>query len=202
MKNSKFNSYDDLSNYMMDMANDGFNIVTVTHYKEALLLLRKLLHFEKLKVGIIDIAEPHYNNYDKEYYVSVSEDMFVSVEPAYVNGKYLDSEADIALLHESASSSILKHLDCKNCYELNIPNIDEHTINKSDSENITDEGKIRDVYGADYNLFDNLVHNITFLIFNYVDGENYPETGTLRKFEDRSLDEEMMEDAIFQWLWS
>lgn len=134
MRRNFFENYEELSEYMVDKAQDGFYTVAVLFYKDALNLLRELMCYDAVEVEALDIHSKEYDGYNKEYYVSLADDMVVSVEPAYVNGRYLDTEADLTLIDGDANSAIIKNLPDNKCHEIYI-GISEN------SEMIKDEDK-------------------------------------------------------------
>lgn len=118
MRRDYFKDYEELSNYMVDKAQDGFYTVTVLFYNDALKLLRELVRYDDIEVEALNIQPEEYDGYDKEYYVSLADDMVVSVEPAYVCGRYLNTEADLTLIIGDASSSIIKDIPENKCHEI------------------------------------------------------------------------------------
>lgn len=142
MKIDKFESYEDLCEHMITLAQNGFHSVAVLLFDDAILLLKEFMRYEDLKTGLLNIASPSYDKYTKEYYVSLSEDMVVSVEPAYASGKYLNAEADITFLHGDVHSSITEQADLKNCHELKIGNDGIDDIDNIDD--INDKNDIDD----------------------------------------------------------
>lgn len=125
MRRYYFKNYEELSDYMIDKAQNGFYAVAVLFYEDALRLLRELMFNNDIDVGALDIKPEQYEGYNKEYYVSIADDMVVSVEPAYVGNRYLDTEADITLIDGSASSTIIKNLPVTKCCEIKIGDIDD-----------------------------------------------------------------------------
>lgn len=120
MKRSFFKNYEELSDYMIDKAQDGLYTVAVLFYNDAINLLRELMRCDDVEIEALDIKPEEYNRYSKEYYVSMADDMIVSVEPAYVCGRYLDAEADLILIDGDASSAIIKNLHDDKCCEIYI----------------------------------------------------------------------------------
>lgn len=120
MRRTLFDDYEELSDYMIDKAQDGFYTVAVLFYDDALGLLRELMRYDDVKTEVLDIEPKEYDGYDKEYYVSLADDMVVSVEPAYSDGRYLSAEADITLIHGDASSAIIKNIPDDKCLEIYI----------------------------------------------------------------------------------
>lgn len=120
MRRKIFDSYEELSDYMVDMAQNGLYTVAVLFYEDAIKLLRELMLYTEVDVESLEIMPPEHEGYEKEYYISIADDMIVSVEPAYVGDKYLDAEADLTLIDGEASSTILKHIPDNKCREIYI----------------------------------------------------------------------------------
>ncbi len=118
MRRNFFEDYEELSDYMIDKAQDGLYTVAVLFYDDALCLLRELMRYDDVEIEALDIKPEGYDGYDKEYYVSLADDMVASVEPAYVGGRYLNAEADLTLIDGGASSAIIKNLPENKCHEI------------------------------------------------------------------------------------
>lgn len=120
MRKQYFKNCEELSNYMVDKALHGYYTVAVLFYDNAIDLLRELMRYDDINLESIDIQPVEYKGYDKEYYVSIADDMIVSVEPAFVDGRYLNAEADLTLINGDASSTIIKDISENKCREIYI----------------------------------------------------------------------------------
>ncbi len=127
MRRYHFEDYKKLSDYIVENAQNGFYTVTVLFYDDALALLRELIRYKDVNIEALDIKPVEYDGYDKEYYVSLADDMVASVEPAYVGDRYLNAEADLTLIVGDASSAIIKNLPANKCREIYIGNADDET---------------------------------------------------------------------------
>lgn len=105
---------------MIKKAKDGVYTVAVLFYYDAIELIRDLMKNSEITVEAVEIVPPEYNNYDKEYYVSLTGDMYVSAEPAYVDGRYLTTDANLTLIDGEAKYEIIKDLPDINCREIYI----------------------------------------------------------------------------------
>lgn len=117
-----FNTYDKLAEYMFNKAGDGFDITSTLFAEDATELLRFLTKYDEVYIGEINVAQPEYGDYNKEYYVSLSGDMVLTIQPAWYGDEYIYAEPDIMLIHGEASSSIVKMLSLENCIEIYIHN--------------------------------------------------------------------------------
>lgn len=122
MKAEYFRNHEKLSDYMIKQAENGFYTVAALFYDDAMKLVRELLRYDDVVVEALEILPEEYNGYDKEYYVSVTEDLIVSAEPAYRDGKYLYADGEITLLEGSISSEILKYVGIQSSIEITIGN--------------------------------------------------------------------------------
>ena len=115
-----FENCQELAAYMADKAQDGFYTVAALFYKEANELLRELLLYEDIEAEAIILEPSEYSGYEKEYYISLADDMILSVEPAYVDGHYLNACADLLLVDAEANYKIVADEDDRKCREIYI----------------------------------------------------------------------------------
>lgn len=120
MRRNFFDNHKELCEYMIDKAQDEMYSVAVLFYDDAIKLIREIMMYDDIEVEALEIKPYEYDCYDKEYYVSLADDMIVSVEPAFAGGRYLDAEADLTLIDGNANSAILKHLQGNKCHEIYI----------------------------------------------------------------------------------
>ena len=122
-----FEAHEDLAVCMCEMARDANTIVyAVVFYDDAKRLLQMLGSIEEVDFGNIELNNPQWNGYNKEYYVSVDENFEVNVEPAwhekneYHDAGYYRADNSIALIHSDANSKILEALKDCDCAEFEI----------------------------------------------------------------------------------
>ena len=120
MERSIFKNCSELSEFMIDRAQDGYYVVAALYYNETKDLLRELLLYEDVDTELIEIEPVENNGYDKEYYVALTDNMIVTVERAYKYGRYLQTDADLLLIDNEANSKIVADLDQKKCREIYI----------------------------------------------------------------------------------
>lgn len=120
MRRIVFEDYESLSDYMINNAEDGKYVVTVLFYEDALNLLRELMMYDEVQVTALDIEPVNYSGYDKEYYISLNENLEAAIEPAYANNGYLGTDADLMLVDADANSAVLKIADKEACREIYI----------------------------------------------------------------------------------
>ena len=91
MERSIFKNCSELSEFMIDRAQDGYYVVAALYYNETKDLLRELLLYEDVDTELIEIEPVENNGYDKEYYVALTDNMIVTVERAYKYGRLLQT---------------------------------------------------------------------------------------------------------------
>lgn len=121
MKELVFSNVSELSKYMMRRTNDSHRVVAVLFFDASADLVRKLLAHDSVTIGLMELSDVCYGDYEKEYYVSLSDDHVLSVEKAY-NGKYLCAEAELLLIDGDANSKIISSNSDSECIEINFRN--------------------------------------------------------------------------------
>ena len=149
MRRNFFGNHKELSDYMIDKAQDGLYTVAVLFYDDALCLLRKLMRYDNVEIEALDIKPEEYDGYSKEYYVSLTDDMVASVEPAYVGSRYLNAEADLTLIDGDANSAIIKNLPKNKCHEICVGITEDEMGNyvfKPDCDDDEKNDKLDDIF--------------------------------------------------------
>ena len=120
MKIMNFKDIHELSNYMFDKYDDGLCVVASLFFDDAADLMKDIIcNHHDIAVGYLNISNEEFDCYGKEYYVCL-DDGELSVEPAFVNNRYLITGADIMLLDGDASSSIIGVTGYDKCVEISI----------------------------------------------------------------------------------
>ena len=152
MERLYFENYETLSEYMLEMAESGEHIVAALFYADALKLLRELMIFEEVEPIGIEIEPEDYSGYDREYYVSVNEDLQIDIEKAYRNDRYLFTDPDILLAYGEVHSALLKDIPDRQCKEIYVG---EPYVENCDYE-YYHEGRDEDFDDADDDDDDNM----------------------------------------------
>ena len=124
MRKIVFNSYAELVDNMMDVANDGGTAYAICFFDDAKAVVKELLSREETDIGGIEISEPCYRGYNKEYYISVDGDFLVDVEPAWHDKNehndagYLWYDCEAVYVVGDANSASIKHMDKSKCFEI------------------------------------------------------------------------------------
>lgn len=139
-----FNGYAEIGEHMYKKANDGCNITATLFLEDAIGLMKDLMSYEDIEIGGVNVAKTEYNGYSKEYYVTLSEDLVLDVEPAWNDKCYLSAEPDIMLIDGNANSAIIKdipHSQCREIYIGESPS-EEYAYDEELLNSILDKAKI------------------------------------------------------------
>lgn len=151
MRRNYFEDFEELADYMIDAVQDEeeYYVNAVFFYKDAVKLAKELLRFENVSIEFFDIEPPEYNNYTREYYVTIDNNLGLSVEKAYNTEKdmYLLTDPGLLLLESTTSSAILKRLnkniDCREIY-VGKDSYEEYTETKKEQPKKTEKIVIKD----------------------------------------------------------
>lgn len=119
MDTISFLSHADLAEYMGEKALEGKTVTAVLFYEDAKVLLKELACFEDTTIENVEMHEPVWKGYDKEFYVTIDDSLCIWVEEAYheveetgFKGYYrFGGEDVIALIDSEASSLVVKAAD-------------------------------------------------------------------------------------------
>lgn len=132
MDSKVFESYEDFACEIvqkMQYVEDAIDIVCF--YEDARTMIRELILTGACTVGCVDIHDPEWKGYDKEYYITVSkvidDEWTIWCEPAMREHEtdYIYGEADICYLFDNCSSRIIKRIKSSLCYETTIADKDD-----------------------------------------------------------------------------
>lgn len=154
MKKKYFKDCKDVASYMYLSASSGTYIVAALYYDEAIEVLKHLMRHEDVDVELLDIAPVDYDNYNKEYYISITEDLVVNAEKSMFDNKYLKIDADCILIDANASSSIIINEDQNICREIYIG---EKNFDFIEDENVCKKCKECESKADDLDLLETLL---------------------------------------------
>ena len=116
MKRFLIDSLEDVASAMYE------NIVSIGHhdvmfvgkYEDAIVVIKELLMYDEVFPHYIKITSEFWDGYDKEYYVTLDEDMNVWCEKAYDSeySRYIYEETECLFIADDCSSAILSKIDC------------------------------------------------------------------------------------------
>ena len=99
-----------LANLMYENARTGKNVTAILFYKEAISLIKELLSYDSIIPEAFEIAPEDWDNYDREYYVQLGNNMTLAIERSY-RDKYIWTFNDITYIDKNASSDVIKMYD-------------------------------------------------------------------------------------------
>ena len=120
----------------MQCVEDGIDIVAF--YDDAREIIRELILTGACTVGSMELHDPEWSGYDKEFYITVSkcfdDEWTIWCEPAMRENEteYIYGEADICYLLDNCSSRIIPRIKSSVLYETSI--VDEDTEFECDGD--------------------------------------------------------------------
>ena len=117
-----------LEEYIYGQVKQGKYVTVALYYNEAVKLIKGMLNFEDVNIEYARIYSPEYYGYEKEYYVSVFDDVKIGVEPAYCDDgkRYLRAGADLYLFDEDVDNRIKYDNLSDTCKSIKILNKDKN----------------------------------------------------------------------------
>lgn len=130
-----FESFEDLAFEVvekMQCVEDGIDIIAL--YDDAREIIRELILTGACTVGSMELHDPEWSGYDKEFYITVSkvidDEWTIWCEPAMRENEteYIYGEADICYLLDNCSSRIIPRIKNSVLYETSI--VDEDGVER------------------------------------------------------------------------
>ena len=133
MRRKEFGSFNKLAWQVVDdMKYVDHSVDVVCYYEEARKIIKELILTGACSIGSIDIHDPDWDCYDKEYYVTVSkainDEWSIWCEPALRQGKdkYVYCESDVAYVMENCHSKLLNSMRCNVIIETYVVEMDTY----------------------------------------------------------------------------
>lgn len=109
-------NYENFANAMVGFAREGDGVCCVTYEQNTYNLLKELLaHKEVIPCGI-DVQNESISGYDKEYYIMLTKELYLFIEPAYHEDNeyhkagYYEDFSDMIFVDEDVRGEVLVHL--------------------------------------------------------------------------------------------
>lgn len=105
-----FEDYYELAEYVIKSAKNKKKSVTLAlFYDEAVEVVKNILNDNDVIVKSMEISDEEISDYEKEYYITLDEEMELYVQPAYSekSGCYLYNESDIVIFDKNVDEEIL-----------------------------------------------------------------------------------------------
>lgn len=148
-------------------------VTAVLFYEEARRLFHRLSMYEDLSIVGFELNEPRHSFYEHEYYIEINPYGDLAVEPAKINGVYVDPECDIMFIDGNASCALLQFAPIGCTIELNIENNEIEYVcdcdDCDDSFNTFDVSIVikeadKDEFISDYEYYDELFDAISLAL--------------------------------------
>lgn len=160
-----FDNYDVFAEALIKLAKNAEQTsVIICNYKDAVGMIQALIEQQKLTIESVDITDPEINGYDKEYHVAVTKDMELWVEPAFRDGQYLKSSADIVFITGNSNSKAIKGIDSETCYETYIGELPEELLEEVEEENTEKENTEKDETTKAERTIDDVMNDLSLMV--------------------------------------
>jgi hypothetical protein len=158
-----FDNYDVFAEALIKLAKNAEQTsVIICNYKDAVGMIQALVEQQKLTIESVDITDPEVNGYDKEYHVAVTKDMELWVEPAFRDGHYLKSSADIVFVTGNSNSKAIKDIDSESCYETYIGELPEELL--EEVEEVKEENTEKDETKKTERTIDDVMNDLSLVV--------------------------------------
>lgn len=130
MRKIYLKSHEDLAYYMITKACEGDFVVAALYYDDTVKLIEEIIKTGVINISAIEVEPEYYRDYCKEYYITLNrygdDDVVeLDVEPAYVDGRYLGTDADLFIVDEYANYNIVKDNIENSCVDFSENNVRE-----------------------------------------------------------------------------
>lgn len=131
MKEIKISNIEELADMMLDDADKGGFVTSLVKYEDAVELIKSILDSEYTTIECITVEPPEHDGYDKEFYVTLDNNLKLWVEKAwhetnkYHEAGYLMTDADAIYILDYCSSKILEKLDREHCVVVTLDDDDD-----------------------------------------------------------------------------
>lgn len=158
-----FDNYDVFAEALIKLAKNAEQTsVIICNHKDAVGMIQALIEQQKLTIESVDITDPEVNGYDKEYHVAVTKDMELWVEPAFRDGHYLKSSADIVFVTGNSNSKAIKDIDSESCYETYIGELPEELL--EEVEEVKEENTEKEEATKTERTIDDVMNDLSLVV--------------------------------------
>lgn len=151
MKKLIINSISEISDFMYERIEDGYEVVEfIGFYEDVIAVIKELLSYDDVDIYQVEIEPEDWDGYDKEYIVSIDNERNIWCEKAYQyeHERYIECCSDCTLVADDCNSAILKKIESEEIYEVSYePEEDDYIVSAEsnhESSHIsrTKDGKI------------------------------------------------------------
>ena len=99
-----------------DIVDNGFDEVGfVGYYDDVSIVLKNLLTFDETAPCFINMVDPEYDDYEKEYSIILDSDMNIWCEKAYMDDRYLMVTTDRLYIADDCDPALLERVENDKC---------------------------------------------------------------------------------------
>lgn len=96
---------DIIANEAYDLDEYG-SVSVIAFYEDMAEILKELLAYEDFMVGNIELYDFEFTNYDKEYIMTMNNDLKIWIQPMFDGERYIKYEADKVFIADDCHSSV------------------------------------------------------------------------------------------------
>jgi hypothetical protein len=106
---------EDMTEIVDIIANEAYDIEeygsvsVIAFYEDMAGILKELLAYEDFMVGNIELYDFEMTNYDKEYIMTICEDLKIWIQPMFNGERYINYEAGKVFIADDCHSSVLEY---------------------------------------------------------------------------------------------
>lgn len=83
------------------------SVSVIAFYEDMAEILKELLAYDNFMVGNIELYDFELTNYDKEYILTICEDLKIWIQPMFKGERYINYEADKVFIADDCHSSVV-----------------------------------------------------------------------------------------------
>jgi len=83
------------------------SVSVIAFYEDMAEILKELLAYDEFMVGNIELYDFEFTNYDKEYILTICEDLKIWIQPMFNGERYINYEADKVFIADDCHSSVV-----------------------------------------------------------------------------------------------
>lgn len=85
------------------------SVSVIAFYEDMAEILKELLAYDEFMVGNIELYDFEFTNYDKEYILTICEDLKIWIQPMFNGERYINYEADKVFIADDCCSSVVEY---------------------------------------------------------------------------------------------
>ena len=133
----EFKDIENIIDEAVDIEVDG-GVSFVTKYDNAALIIKELFGYEQFVPCFIQLSDPMWDGYDREFIISINDNKDVYCEKYYRNGRYLNSEDGIVFILPDCCEECVSHLHSADCDVGIFIDVDFENYDDTECDDITE----------------------------------------------------------------